>query len=223
MAATYKTTTDLPQVIPVFPLDALLLPGAQLPLNIFEPRYLNMIDDAMASDRMIGMIQARGGDDRERPALAQVGCVGRITAFAETNDGRYLITITGVCRFALGKELPAGAPYRQVQADYVPFAADLASDAEPGLGAAEREPLLIALGRYLDRRDMAVDWEAAKEAPLDALVASLCMALPFAAAEKQAILEAEGLAGRAEVLAALLNFDAASGERDDDDAPPAMH
>ena len=113
----YRTLADLPQVIPVFPLDgALLLPGGVLPLQIFEPRYLNMIDDAMAGERMIGMVQTGGRADRARPGLARVGCAGRITRYSETGDGRYLIALTGVCRFETGEELALPTPYRQVRA-----------------------------------------------------------------------------------------------------------
>src|SRR5215469_14419623 len=127
--AAYRRIADLPQVIPVFPLDgALLLPGGDLPLQIFEPRYLNMVDDVMAGDRIIGMIQTRSGGSRERPRLAEVGCAGRITAYAETSDGRYLITLTGVCRFEAGEELSLQSPYRQVRARYDRFDADLADD-----------------------------------------------------------------------------------------------
>src|SRR5689334_6925314 len=126
----YRRTSDLPQLIPVFPLDgALLLPGGELPLQIFEPRYLNMIDDAMAGDRLIGMIQTKGGK-RSNPILAAVGCVGRITSYNETSDGRYLITLTGVCRFEPGEELNLRTPYRQVRAKYARFEADLARDEE---------------------------------------------------------------------------------------------
>src|SRR5688572_20297593 len=118
-AAAYLKAADLPQVIPVFPLDgALLLPHGALPLNIFEPRYLNMVDDAMAGERLIGMVQTRNGGERDRPRLASVGCVGRITSFSETGDGRYLITLTGVSRFTVGAELPVHTPYRQVTADF---------------------------------------------------------------------------------------------------------
>ena len=125
MAAGYRKVTDLPELIPVFPLDgALLLPGCQLPLQIFEPRYLNMVDDAMSGHRIIGMIQTTGGGDRTRPSLAEVGCVGRVTAYAETGDGRYLITLTGVCRFVAGDELDINTPYRQVRPDYGRFASD---------------------------------------------------------------------------------------------------
>src|SRR6478735_12516879 len=126
-AAVFRRASDLPQVIPIFPLDgALLLPGGDLPLQIFEPRYLNMIDDVMAGDRIIGMIQTRPGGDRERPKLADVGCAGRITSYAETSDGRYLITLTGICRFEAGEELNLPTPYRQLRARYEPFEGDLA-------------------------------------------------------------------------------------------------
>src|SRR6476620_3254292 len=111
--APYRQLADLPQLIPVFPLDgAILLPGGDLPLQIFEPRYLNMVDDVMAHDRIIGMIQTKRGGERARPKLADVGCAGRITSYAETSDGRYLITLTGVCRFAAGEELSIATPYR---------------------------------------------------------------------------------------------------------------
>src|SRR4051794_38763321 len=123
MGASYLRAADLPQVIPVFPLDGvLLLPRGSLPLNIFEPRYLNMIDDAMAGDRIIGMVQlaSGGGGDPIRPHLGKVGCAGRITSYAETADGRYIITLTGICRFRLGAELPVHSPYRQVRADFAP-------------------------------------------------------------------------------------------------------
>src|SRR4051812_13417127 len=129
--AVYRRAADLPQMIPVFPLDgALLLPGGDLPLQIFEPRYLNMIDDVMAGDRIVGMIQTRSGGDRERPKLADVGCAGRVTSYAETPDGRYLITLTGVCRFEAGAELVIPTPYRQLRARYDRFGTDLAEDGE---------------------------------------------------------------------------------------------
>jgi Lon protease-like protein len=212
----YRRAGELPQVIPVFPLDgALLLPGGELPLQIFEPRYLNMVDDVMAGDRVIGMIQTRGGD-RSRPILAGVGCVGRITSYAETADGRYLITLTGVCRFQPGDELPVQTPYRQVRARFEPYEGDLAEvDAE---GLFERTMFFDVLRSYLDRRGLDVDWEAAKGAPPEALVNSLAMGLPFDNAEKQALLEAYSLADRRDALCALMEIDAAG----DDDEPPSV-
>ena len=222
--AGYQHAGDLPQVVSVFPLDgALLLPRSQLPLNIFEPRYLNMIDDAMSGDRLIAMVQTRAGGDAERPKLAAVGCVGRLTSFAETGDGRYLITLTGVCRFRLGAELPGPSPYRQVRADFSAFAGDLQDpEGEDGDAPAGREPLLSALRAYLDRRGLGVDWTAAEAAPDEGLVNSLCMALPFDAPEKQALLEAEDLAARRAALTALLRIDAAAADDNEDDARPSL-
>jgi Lon protease-like protein len=207
--AGYRHIADLPQVIPVFPLDgALLLPGGELPLQIFEPRYLNMIDDAMAGDRMVGMIQTRAGGTRERPNLAGVGCAGRITAYAETSDGRYLITLTGVCRFAAGDELNLPTPYRQLRARYEPYEGDLADDEAAQAPEAARARFAKALKRYLNLRDLDIDWETANSAPLEALVNSLAMGLPFEPAEKQALLEAPDLESRFEALTTLLEIDA---------------
>jgi len=214
----YRHAGDLPQVIPIFPLDgALLLPRTELPLQIFEPRYLNMIDDAMAGDRIIGMVQTWPGGDRARPNLARVGCVGRITSYAETPDGRYLITLTGVCRFETGEELNVRTPYRQVRAAYAPFESDLADAAiAPG---ADRRKFARVLKGYLNHRDLDIDWETANAAPLEALVNSLAMGLPFEPAEKQALLEARTFSQRFEVLTALLEIDAAD---DDDDEPRSL-
>lgn len=213
--APYRKLADLPQVIPIFPLDgALLLPGGDLPLQIFEPRYLNMVDDAMAGDRVIGMIQTKPGGDRTRPILQSVGCAGRITSYAETSDGRYLITLSGVCRFDAGEELILRTPYRQLRARYDRFEADLARDEEQDAPAPARTRFATALKRYLNRRELDIDWETASTAPLEALVNSLCMGLPFEPAEKQALLEAADLMARFETLTALLEIDAS--EPDDD-------
>ena len=199
---------DLPGTLPVFPLTGvLLLPRGRLPLNIFEPRYLNMLDDVMAGDRMIGMIQTRAGGDRQRPKLADVGCLGRVTSFAETSDGRYLITLTGVCRFDAGAELPLPTPYRQLRARYDRFETDLTDQTEAEAPKAARARFAKALKRYLNRRELDIDWETAETAPLEALVNSLAMGLPFGAAEKQALLEAAALADRFETLATLLEID----------------
>jgi len=218
VASPYRRAADLPQVIPVFPLDgALLLPHGQLPLRIFEPRYLNMIDDAMGAERMIGMIQTRPGGDRERPFLAGVGCLGRITSFAETSDDQYLITLTGVCRFATGEELPAHTPYRQVAVDYVPYEIDLRPPADDE--GFDRLRLLRSLKAFLERRALDVDWDAAKNAPTEALINSLAMALPFEPPEKQALLEAGTVADRREALITLLEIDTA-GRSGEDEPPP---
>ncbi|MGZ8363698.1 MAG: LON peptidase substrate-binding domain-containing protein [Caulobacteraceae bacterium] len=215
-APAYLKAADLPQVLPVFPLDgAILLPQGALPLNIFEPRYLNMIDDVMGAERMIGMVQTRPGGDPERPHLAQVGCAGRITSFSETGDGRYIITLTGICRFNVGAELPGGLPYRQVRADFTPYEADLKPMAEDE--GFDQMRLLAALKHYLDQRGMEIDWETAKSAPCEALVNSLCMALPFEPPEKQAFLEAATTWDRREALVALLEIGAAASG--DDETP----
>ena len=218
VAGGYRKIADLPQVIPVFPLDgALLLPGGELPLRIFEPRYLNMVDDVMAGDRMIGMIQTTGGE-RGRPSLAGVGCAGRITSFNETSDGTYLITLTGVCRFSIGDELSVRTPYRQVRAAFETYAGDLADD-DVAAEAFDRSRFAKALKTYLNRRELDIDWETAETAPLESLVTSLSMGLPFEPVEKQALLEAINLAERCEALTALLEIDAME---DGDDEPHSM-
>ena len=206
MAQGYVKAADLPQVLPVFPLSGvILLPRGQLPLNIFEPRYLNMIDDAMAGDRMIAMVQSMGGPP-DLPTLSAVGCAGRITSYAETSDGRYLITLTGTCRYRILTEMPGQGPYRQVRADFTPFEADLvAADNE----IDERDSFLDALRAYLDARGLDIDWDMAETAPAEALVNSLSMALPFEPAEKQALLEAADLTARTAALDALMRIDAA--------------
>jgi Lon protease-like protein len=220
MPAVYRKLGDLPLVIPVFPLDGvLLLPGGQLPLNIFEPRYLNMLDDAMSGERIIGMIQTRAGGDHQRPALAPVGCAGRVTSFAETSDGRYLITLTGLCRFRAGEELPVRTPYRQMRVDFSPYEPDLREDGAGERTAADIDRLLVALRRYLDHRGLAIDWGDAESAPSDALINSLAMALPFDPMEKQALLEAETIFERKATLTALLEIDAAGS---DDDEPTSI-
>jgi len=208
VAQGYVKAADLPQVIPVFPLPgAILLPRGQLPLNIFEPRYLNMIDDAMAGDRIIGMIQPQGGPQR-LPGLSPVGCAGRITSFAETSDGRYLITLTGCARFRLGNEIQTQTPYRQIRADFAPFEADLSAPPVDDVGL-DRDGLLDALRAYLETRGLDIDWDTAETAPPEALINSLSMALPFDPPEKQALLEAASLTDRSTVLTALLTIDAA--------------
>ena len=213
MPQSYVRALDLPQVIPVFPLaGAIVLPRGQLPLNIFEPRYLNMVDDAMAGDRIIGMVQPHGGS-RTLPGLSPVGCAGRITGFAETSDGRYLITLTGVSRFRISAELPVKTPYRQVRAAYEAYESDLSPPGDaPDF---DREAFLDALRGYLANRALDIDWETAEGAPMEALVNSLSMALPFDPPEKQALLESLTLQNRADALTALMRIAAADGGEDD--------
>lgn len=213
MPRAYRKPSDFPTAIPVFPLGgALLFPRASLPLNIFEPRYLAMVDAALASHRLIGMIQPasmfgpNAPLDDERPALSQVGCAGRITAFQETDDGRYLIVLSGIGRFRLGEELPAGAPYRLVRGDWSPFAHDLSADTNT-LDDAARAALQEALRAYLRRGEFKTDWAAVESAPLEALINSLSAGCPFANSEKQALLEAHTLEDRCAALISLLQME----------------
>lgn len=199
----YNKPADLPQKLPVFPLPgALLLPRADLPLNIFEPRYLEMVSDALSGERMIGIIQPRDDSDTaERPELMKVGCAGRITSYAETPDGRMLVTLTGVSRFSIKSELATDTAYRQVVANFKPFAIDLVMD----LGAAEvnRPALLTAFKDYLTANNMSADWSEINAASTEVLVNTLSLLAPYPASEKQALLEAPDLKTRADVLVAL--------------------
>lgn len=205
----FRKPEDLPATIPVFPLaGALLFPRSTLPLNIFEPRYLNMIDDALGADRLIGMIQPAPDADVAHPMLADVGCVGRITAFSETDDGRYLITLTGVARFRVDRELEMQTPYRKVAPDWRTYGDDL-SQREVG-GAIDRDALKQALRRYADSRGFQIDWEAASEAPGELLINAVCAACPFDLQEKQLLLEADTIADRCDTLVALLELGAAT-------------
>jgi Lon protease-like protein len=211
----YRKPSDLPAVIPVFPLTgALLFPRGQLPLNIFEPRYLNLIDDALAGNRLIGMIQADGTGDPEKPGLSRVGCVGKLTSFAETDDGRYLVTLTGICRFAVAREYQVQTPYRQVTADWTRFAADLTTPR--AFEGFDRTGLLEALRAYLDRNNLNADWSSIDEAQAEPLVNALSALCPFVPIEKQALLEAQTIEDRRDVLIALMEMD--QGGHDDDDS-----
>ena len=199
----YYSPESLPGVIPVFPLaGALVLPRAELPLNIFEPRYLAMVRDAMAGERLIGMVQPK--DEREPPELFGIGGLGRIADFAETADGRFVITLVGLTRFRIVEELAADTPYRQVRADYSAFAGDW-RDGDP-LAAAVRADLEGSLRTYLDSQGLSADWDAVASADDESLVNTLTAVCPFDIAEKQALLEAASLRDRAGVLAALMTF-----------------
>lgn len=218
MAQGYVRSSDLPQVIPVFPLPGvILLSRGQLPLNVYEPRYLNMVDDAMAGDRIVGMIQSIGLAG-ERPPLMRVGCAGRITSFAETSDGRYLITLTGISRFRIATEIQTKAPYRQVRADFAEYEHDL--DGPDPYENFDRDHFLDVLRPYLGGRGLDIDWDTARAAPAEALINSLSMGLPFEPAEKQALIEARHLHERNAVLTALLQIDGAG--HSDEDLPPSM-
>lgn len=211
MNAQYRGPIEMPGTIPVFPLPgALLLPRGQMPLNIFEPRYLAMVDDALRDGhRLIGMIQpdlAHGGEGA-KPALYKIGCVGRITQLAESGDGRYLVELTGVSRFRIEEELKVATPYRQCRVTYAPFADDFI--ARKGENAVDRKALLAALTDFLKANDLKADWEGIEKAPNEALVNALSMMSPYGAAEKQALLEAPDLKTRAEILIAITEIDLA--------------
>jgi Lon protease-like protein len=205
MPGHYHSIDHLPSSVAVFPLTGvLLLPRGHLPLNIFEPRYLAMVDAALEGNRLIGMIQPTEHEEKTlKPPLSAVGCVGRLTSYRETDDGRYLITLTGICRFRVVEERIVDTPFRQVAVDYAPFAGDLvvASDSD-----FPRERLLDALRTYLAKRDLKADWQSVMAAPGETLVNALSMLCPFEPAEKQALLEATSWEERVAVLTALLEM-----------------
>jgi uncharacterized protein len=201
-------TRTLPEIIPIFPLTGvLLLPRGRLPLNIFEPRYLAMTRDALGGERLIGMIQPsdphEGGTN---PAVYPVGCAGRITNFSETDDGRYLITLSGVSRFRIRAELPLLSGYRRAVPEWSAFGGDL-EPAEPGF---DRDRLIRKLKTYFTQRQIAADWSLIDKAPAEHLVSSIAMLCPFAPSEKQALLEAADLDTRAELLTALVEMASAT-------------
>ena len=228
---------DLPEVIPVFPLTGvLLLPGATLPLNIFEPRYVAMIDAAMASGRLIGMVQPQQPDEQDNrggkpdgddpddasgsaaetngPALYNTGCLGRIVQFEETEDGRYIIVIKGLSRFRIENEMPTDhGGFRKVRADWTPFADDLEQLADDPSELLDRDRLIPSLRQYFELHGLSADWDAIERTPDDRLVMTLCMICPFAPGEKQALLEAPDLSARADIMQALI--DMAAHENDD--------
>ncbi len=204
----YRKVADLPRNIPVFPLPgAILFPRATLPLNIFEPRYLNMVDDALSAQRLIGMIQPAPIEQGEnRAGLAEIGTLGRITSFSETEDGRYLVTLTGICRYRVERELESDAPYRRINAVYDQFGDDLKSTID--LAHIDRERLRQALRLYVDSHGYQADWSAVDEAPPEALVNAVAALCPFDPPAKQALLEAPTLAERCGALIALLEISA---------------
>jgi Lon protease-like protein len=211
----YHGPDALPDTIPVFPLPgALLLPRGQMPLNIFEPRYLAMTDDALRSGhRLIGMIQpdvSHPGPDQNKPNLFRVGCVGRITQFAESGDGRYLIQLTGVARFHVEEELAVDTPYRQCRVSYQPYVDDFI--VRKGEDEVDRKGLLRALNDFLKANDLKADWKGIENAPNEALVNALAMMSPYGPAEKQAMLEAPDLKTRAEILIAVTEIELAKSK-----------
>lgn len=211
------TFEQLPETLPIFPLSgALLLPGGRLPLNIFEPRYLAMIFDALAGHRMIGMVQpvqpgGYAGDglptDDGRPKVHKVGCAGRIVSFNETEDGRLLLVLAGVCRFEIVRELePAPGGYRRVSSVFSPYRADL--DHGDEVVELDRDRLMAALAAFFRGKNLSTDWDAVKQAADANLVTSLSMVLPLGPAEKQGLLEATDSSARAKLLVAFLEMNA---------------
>lgn len=219
MNAVYKGPQDLPEAIPVFPLPgALLLPRGQMPLNIFEPRYLAMVDEALKGDRIVGMIQPDSeSGDATVPRLYPVGCAGRITQLAETGDGRYIITLTGIARFRVEEELPTTQPFRRCRVSFAPFAADFVARA--GEDEVDRPAVLKALRDFIEATDAKLDWKGVEQAPNEALVNALSMMSPYGPREKQALLEAPDLKTRAEILVAITEIELARGRVAGDQEP----
>ena len=206
---------DLPDTIPVFPLPgALLLPRARLPLHIFEPRYLAMLDDTLKTDhRLIGMIQPREVPGSEEKRLHSIGCAGRLTAFSETEDGRYMVTLSGVSRFRVREEVPGFTPYRRCSVDWSAFPRDRgAVEHDPGF---DRDAFLAALKSYFEDRNLSTDWDSLKEAEDELLINSLSMLCPFEPEDKQALLEAPSLSTRRETLVTLIEFALRGGMGED--------
>lgn len=211
----------LPAILPIFPLEgAMLLPRGHLPLQIFEPRYLNMIDEALGKGRMIGMIQPRHSQQHTpgaAPEVFAIGCAGRIVSFAETEDNRLLITLRGVCRFNVVEELALLKGFRRVRPDYTPFLADLV---DPVREPVDRKRMLSAARAYFALKDISCDWDAVNNADDDTLILSFAMMCPFESREKQGLLECSGIAQRAELLTSL--FEMAVHETDGP-APESWH
>jgi Lon protease-like protein len=219
MSERYRGPADIPQRIPVFPLSrAILLPRATLPLHIFEPRYLQMVDDVMSTSRVLGLVQpASVEEEEESPAsrtapLRRVGCAGRITSYQELDDGRLLISLSGITRFELVDEVELAKPYRICTVSYERFLGDFVGGA--GEEEVDREHLIETLKAYLQVRNLKADWVAIGKASTEALVNSLALVSPYGAEEKQALLEAADLKARAEMLVALAEMEMAAGSRE---------
>lgn len=216
MSGPSPTTMEgrLPAVLPIFPLPgALLLPHGHLPLQIFEPRYLRMVEHALGDIRMIGMIQPLGEDPglvADNAEVYQVGCAGRIVEFSETDDERYLITLRGICRFRLVDEMPPTQGFRRVVPDFGPFHLDLEEVDERDV--FDRTEMLDAANGYLRTKDLAVDWSAVETIPDDELVSALSMICPFEPREKQALLECQGCHDRSQMLMSLFEMASHGGE-----------
>ncbi|MEM6383289.1 MAG: LON peptidase substrate-binding domain-containing protein [Pseudomonadota bacterium] len=215
-------TVTIPSIVPVFPLSsALLLPRGQMPLNIFEPRYLAMVDYALGHERLIGMVQPKFqrdgspvmGIDPDTPPLCEVGCLGRISAFQETDDGRFLLTLTGVCRFEIVEEETAITPFRLCRIGTDRFQCDFKHG--EGEKMVDRDTLLSTFKAYLEANDLEADWSGVERASNESLVNALCMMSPYGPPEKQALLEAENLQARADTLIAITELSLARESQDD--------
>jgi Lon protease-like protein len=217
---SYTSIDQLPEILPIFPLPGvLLLPRGKLPLRIFEPRYLAMTDDAIAGDRLIGMIQPAdpAASLAGAPPVYRTGCGGRITAFSETDEGHYMLTLSGVVRFDVREELPPRSGYRRVRADWSSYAADLSEAAEEG-ASIDRDRLLTMLKSYFKLHGLSADWDAVRHTPDERLVTSLAMICPFEPSEKQALLEAPTLAERSQVMTAIIEMAVLDRPKDGDGA-----
>ena len=216
----YDSPQEMPLSLPLFPVaGALLLPRRPIQLTVFEPRYLAMLDDALSGDRLIGMIQPTAGEDATgaAPELYGVGCAGRIVQYAEIGDGRCFLTLTGVARFRIQEELRSVTPYRIARADYSDFAQDFLEGA--GETEVDRQSLIAALREFARVNELKVDWDDVEKADNEALVNALSMMSPYGAQEKQALLEADNLKSRAEILVAISQIELARGA----DAPKHLH
>ncbi len=209
----YRTAADLPASLPVFPLQGcILLPRSSLPLNIFEPRYLAMADDVIAGNRIVGIVQPLGAQEESPQSkghpLRQTGCAGRLSAFSETEDGRLLVTLTGICRFDITGESKTPKPYRICDANYAPYLKDLVRG--HGQNAVDWPRLLEVLKTYLEARKLSADWDSIQRSPAELLINTLSMISPYGPEEKQALLEAPDLKTRAEILMALAEMEIAA-------------
>ena len=204
-------TAELPEVLPVFPLTgALLLPRARLPLHIFEPRYLALLEDVLKTrSRLIGMIQPRDTPEGRDPQLCAIGCAGRLTSFSETEDGRYMVTLTGISRFRLLDEVTGFQPYRRFHINWAPFHRDLVG--EESDAGFDRDAFMALLARYFQARQLGTDWSGLKEAGTEHMINALSMLLPLGSEDKQALLEAPSLVTRRETLVTLWEFALRSG------------
>lgn len=207
MSAFDPDFEDLPATLPIFPLTGvLLLPRGRLPLNIFEPRYLNMVGDALGANRMFGMVQpaeAQAEASQDEPDVYPTGCAGRITHFEETNDGRFILSLRGVCRFRIAEEIPTTRGYRRCSADWSSFAEDLTPPTDT---AIDRDRLLTAVRTYFSVKRLDANWEAIEKAEDEYLVTSIAMLCPFDPSEKQALLEAPDLSARSELLTTIIEM-----------------